>query len=299
MAIQVHLDGEPVATSVASDGSIERAEMRGPAGACVFTYLHLPAPPARGAVLVCSPLHGEFAHNYRREVLLARALAGGGRAVLRFHYRHTGNSDGDGTDLTFDSMCEDALGAIDALRSEVPEAPLTILGTRWGSLIAAAAAARHPDAALVLWEPLLDASRFFKDAFRSQLVREARRGVEQPTTSRVLEDRLRAGEGVDVVAYRLEPALYRSCVDRSLEAELGPAPRRILAVQVGPTGSVRAEMTRLAERWRASGSDVETTGLKGDETWWLIEERGADEKDSATDALIEVTTAWVAAGSEP
>jgi hypothetical protein len=39
-------------------------------------------------------------------------------------------------------------------------------------------------------------------------------------------------------------------------------------------------------------------GLKGDETWWLIEERGADETDSATDALIEVTTAWVAAGSE-
>jgi alpha/beta superfamily hydrolase len=298
MAIQARQDGERVATSVAPDGSIERAELRGTPGACVFTYLHLPAGVPRGAVLVCSPLHGEFAHNYRREVLLARALAVAGQAVLRFHYRHTGNSDGDGVDLTFDSMREDALGAIDALRSQAPKGPLTILGTRWGSLIAAAAAANHLDAAVVLWEPLLQASRFFKDAFRSQLVRDARRGVEQATTSRVLEDRLRAGEGVDVLAHRLEPALYRSCIDRSLETELGPAPRRILVVQVGPTGSVRPDMTRLAERWRASGSRVETTGLKGDETWWLIEERGADEKDSATDALIDVTTTWVAAGSE-
>jgi alpha/beta superfamily hydrolase len=298
MTMRVQHDGETVATSVLDDGSIERAEMRGAPGACVFTYHHVPAGPARGAVIVCSPLHGEFAHNYRREVLLARALTAAGQAVLRFHYRHTGNSDGDGIDLTFDSMREDALAAIDRLRAEAPDGPLTVLGTRWGSLIAAAAAGNHPDAAVVFWEPLLDASRFFKDAFRSQLVREARRGVERPTTSRELEDRLRAGEGVDVIAHRLEPALYRSCIDRSLEAELGPAPRRLLVVQVGPTGSVRPDVTRLAERWRAGGSHVETMGLKGDETWWLIEERGADETDSATDALIEVTTAWVAAGSE-
>jgi alpha/beta superfamily hydrolase len=264
----------------------------------VFTYLHLPAGPARGAVLVCSPLHGEFAHNYRREVLLGRALAAEGQAVCRFHYRHTGNSDGDGVDLTFDSMREDALAAIDHLRSEAPDGPLTILGTRWGSLIAAAAASEHPDAAVVLWEPLLEASRFFKDAFRSQLVREARRGVEQPTTSRELEERLRAGKGVDVIAHRLEPALYRSCIDRSLDAELGPASRRVLVVQVGPTGSVRPDVLRLIERWRSAGSVVEATGLKGDETWWLIEERGADEKASATEALIGVTTAWVGAGSE-
>jgi pimeloyl-ACP methyl ester carboxylesterase len=117
----------------------------------VFTYLHLAGFPA--ARCSSALLAREFAHNYRREVLLARALAVAGQAVLRFHYRHTGNSDGDGVDLTFDSMREDALGAIDALRSQAPKGPLTILGTRWGSLIAAAAAAHHPDAAVVLWSP--------------------------------------------------------------------------------------------------------------------------------------------------
>jgi alpha/beta superfamily hydrolase len=225
------------ATSLAPDGSTERAEFRGSPGRRVFTYVHLPASAPRGAVAICSPLHGEFARNYRREVLLSRALARQGFATLRFHYRSTGNSDGDGIDLTFGSMREDALGAVEHLRGQAPSGPLFVVGTRWGALIAASAAERHPEAALVLWEPLVEASRFFKDAFRSRLVREIRRGVEHPSTGRELEERLRSGQGVDVVAHRLEAELYRSSAGRSLEAELGTAPRRVV-VQVSPTGAV-------------------------------------------------------------
>ncbi len=298
MAIEVDRAGPAVATAVAADGTTERAEFRGDIGARIFTYLHLPASAPRAAVAICSPLLGEFAKNYRREVLLARALARQGFAALRFHYRGSGNSDGDAADLTFDSMREDALVSIEHLRAVAPTGPLTIVGCRWGALIAASAANAVPGAGVALWEPLLDSAGFFKDAFRSRLVREIRRGVEGPASGRELEEQLRRGESVDVVAHRLDAPLYRSSAGRSLESELGSAPRRVLVVQVGPTGSVRPDMDRLVERWRAAGIRVDAEGVRGEETWWLIEERYVDETTrSLTGALIGRTVAWIGAGA--
>lgn len=282
------------ATRDAGDGAIERADFRGRPRELVFTFVHLPAPPHRGAVVVCSPLLGEFARNYRREVLLARRLMDLGFAVLRFHYRCTGNSDGDAVDLTFDSMVEDALGSVEQIRVDAPAGPLFLLGTRWGALVAASAASRHADAAVVLWEPLLDAAAFYKDAFRSLLVRQLRSGAQQPPTRKELEERLRAGVPVDAVAYRLEPALYGSSIERSLEGELGSDPRRMLVVQVGPTGTVRPELVRRVERWREVGLDVDAEAARGDESWWLVDENFDDEsKRAVTRELVRVTADWI------
>ncbi len=282
------------ATRVAADGSVERAELRGPAGGRVLTFVHLPASRPRGAVVVCSPLLGEFMHNYRREVLIARRLAHRGYAALRFHYRFTGNSDGDDEDLTFASMREDALAAAERIDEEVPPGPRFFLGTRWGALIAASAAAAHPGAGVVLLEPLLEASAFFKAAFRNLLVKAMRDGVEHPPTSQELEQRLRDGTPVEVPGHRLMPQLYGSSVGRSIAGELGPAPRPILAVQIGPTGSVRHDLARQAERWRADGFDVETPAVRGEESWWLVDERWRDEAQRPlTKELISLTTRWV------
>lgn len=299
MRVRPEPTAERSATSVAPDGSIERAEFRGVLGERVFSYLHLPASSTRGAVLVCSPLHGEFVRNYRREVLLARALAAAGQAVLRFHYRYSGNSDGDGRDLTFDSMRRDALAGIERLRADIPGVPVTVVGTRWGSLIAASAASVYPEASLVLWEPLATSSRFFADAFMSRRVREVRRGVERPSSDQELQDRLVAGEGIDVVAHRLEPALYRSSVGRTLEGELGSAIRRVFAAQIGPTGSVRPDLAKLVKRWVETGLQVEAIGLKGEETWWLIEERYDSPSELPVSLeLIETTTSWITSTAE-
>jgi pimeloyl-ACP methyl ester carboxylesterase len=192
-------------------------------------------------------------------------------------------------------MCEDALAGVERLRAEAPSRPLVLVGTRWGALIAAGTAARHADASLVLWEPLLDAARFFKDAFRRQLVRDVRRSVEAPTSGRELEARLRAGEGVDVVSHRLEPAFYRSAASRSLETELGTAPRDVLVVQIASTGAVRSDLGRLASRWEDAGLRVDARALRGDQGSWLNEDRFGDETvHTLTRELIDLTTRWIA-----
>lgn len=295
MEVASEQETSAAATRDAGDGAIERAAFRGSPGQRVFTFLHLPPSPSRGAVVVCPPLLGEFARNYRREVLLARRLMHLGFAALRFHYRYTGNSDGEGSGLTFGSMVEDALESVEQLRGEAPDGPLFLLGTRWSALIAASAASRHPDAAVVLWEPLLDAGAFYKDAFRSRLVRQLRTGTERPPTRKELEERLQAGEAVDAVAYTLEPALYRSAIERTLEGELGSARRRMLVVQVGPTGIVRPDLARHVERWREQGLEVDAEAARGDESWWLVDENHDDEtKRAVTRELVRLTADWVA-----
>jgi pimeloyl-ACP methyl ester carboxylesterase len=284
------------ATRVDADGSTERAEFRGRPGERMLTHLNLPASAPRGAVVICSPILGEFMRNYRREVLLARRLARRGFAALRFHYRFSGNSDGEDEGLTFESMHEDALECIERVRGEAPDGPLILAGTRWGALVAASAASAHPEAGLVLWEPLLDTSGFFKAAFRSRLVRNVREGVERPPTGKELEDRLRAGEAVEVPGHRVQPALYRSSAGRTLERELGTTARAILAVQVGPTGSVRPDLARAVERWRAEGLEVETAAIRGEESWWLVDERWRDEAQRPlTKDLISLTGNWIEA----
>lgn len=55
------------------------------------------------AVVVCPPTLAAFPSNYGREVAAARALAARGYAVQRIHYRGTGNSDGDATEVAFEA----------------------------------------------------------------------------------------------------------------------------------------------------------------------------------------------------
>jgi alpha/beta superfamily hydrolase len=292
--IQSERDAAEESARVAADGTTERAEFRGRAGERLLTHLHLPAVAPRGGVVICSPLLGEFMRNYRREVLLARRLAHRGFVVERFHYRFTGNSDGDEEHLSFESMREDAIGAVEHVRTFVTQGPIVLVGTRWGGLVAASAAAHHADVGLAVWDPLMTSSRFFKEAFRSQLVKAMREGDEAPPTGSQLEQRLEAGEAVEVSAHRIHPNLYRSASGRSLQGELGTGPRDVLVIQVGPTGSVRSDLARQAERWQADHLRVHVEAVRAEESWWLVDERWADEaKRPLTRELITLTTGWI------
>ncbi|HSV51248.1 MAG TPA: hydrolase 1, exosortase A system-associated [Burkholderiaceae bacterium] len=75
------------------------------------------------------------AGSHRQFVLLARALAKAGYAVLRFDYRGMGDSSGAQRD--FQDVHQDVGAAIDALRQHVPQVQRVVL---WGLCDAASAA---------------------------------------------------------------------------------------------------------------------------------------------------------------
>ncbi len=82
---------------------------------------------------------------------------------------------------------------------------------------------------------------------------------------------------------------------RSLVQELGPSPRAILLLQIGPSKSIRTDLAAQIDRWRATGFAVDIVAIEADEAWWLVDERTHDESARPmTNQLIEATATWIA-----
>lgn len=277
---------------------------------------HLPAPgtPVVGGVVVCPSLFNEFLKNYRREVSLSRALAARGIVTVRFAYRGTGNSDGHELDTTLGSMVEDAATALDHATTVVGTtvvgggpAPV-VIGTRFGALVAARAAADRPGAAVVLVEPVATASAYFEEGFRNRLFAagiRTRRDDDSGGARRV-EDLLAQIETegvVDLLGYSVGRDLYRSCQGASVVGSMGPGPRSVLVVQLGAAQPVRADISKLASGLEEGSVEVAVERVGGKEQWWLPEERegvpGAAEARphglDDDDPLVDVVGAWVSA----
>ena len=109
------------------------AAFRGDPGSRVLTFTHPPARPSGAGVVICSPIGAEHVQNQPRELELARALAARGLLVRRFHFRGTGDSDGQG--LTFDSMSEDSAAAARQLLDSGEVSRVAFVGTRLAAML--------------------------------------------------------------------------------------------------------------------------------------------------------------------
>jgi hypothetical protein len=265
----------------------------GPQQAKLFGCAHTGnGTPHRGLV-ICPPLHAELMTNYRNEVILGDALASSGVAVQRFQYRGTGNSDGDPKDMTFDSMLEDALAAAAWLRQVSGAGEVAFLGTRFGALIAAAAA-RHEGAPLALWEPVTDAATYFREAFRARLVYELRRGGGGRFSRETLVEDLRRHGWIDIMGYPVGQALYEGSMHRTLGAA-GDRFNRVLLIQLSsPGATLRVRYVELQRAWSERGAQVETHVVPDTPTWWFFTERWEpQESRPAVRRLVSLTTDWM------
>jgi alpha/beta superfamily hydrolase len=301
-----------------ADSTVERA---GPGGAREIVGLvgpgperlagatHVPEAAAVGGLLVVPSICNDLLRGYRREVALSRRLASQAVAVQRFHYRGTGNSEGEELDLTFDAMVEDAAVARMLLTEAVGALPLAFLGTRFGAIVAAAAARQVPGAPLVLVDPTVSGEQFFREAWRARSVataigraatnrvtaldapiaRGAREGTA-PITRETLLAQLEEHGRVDVLGHTVGQALYQSSSGRSLVDELGPEPRPVLLVQMGGQAGLRPDNERLKDALEGQGSTVDIEIAGEQQRWWFF-----DEDEAPPENLGPAVAAWVAA----
>lgn len=263
----------------------------------LFGVTYTPADPSVG-VVICSPIHAELLRNYYREVVLARALARAGYAVQRFQYRGSGHSDGDPADETFESLLADAETASARLVETTGVDRLVFVGTRLGAALAAVAARSKGGAALAMWEPVLNADRYFREIFRGHLVSGLKK--HEDGEERKPQQELRETGSVDILGYPIDRRLHDSVRARNLAEDVAAAPPHVLLVQIGGSRGLKAESASLVERWGRSGVLVHTHQLEGSEPWWFggTPQISEDDKER-TRELEEVTTQWMLASVPP
>lgn len=105
------------------------------AGDTLLGILSRPETPAATGVIVIVGGPQYRVGSHRQFVLLARALAAGGYAVLRFDYRGMGDSEGKQRD--FETVSADIAAAIDVLQQRLPAVQQVVL---WGLCDGASAA---------------------------------------------------------------------------------------------------------------------------------------------------------------
>jgi hypothetical protein len=165
---------------------------------------------------------------------------------------------------------------------------LGFVGTRWGSLVGAAAASRVEDGPLALWEPVIEGVHYVSELFRASIVRDITSGSERRTQEAILEE-MRAKGRVEVLGYTFTRPFYDSAVQRSLRKELGERPRPVLIVQFTQRGSLRAKYRTEARYLTDRGFPVEARVSPLEEVWFFE----GHWKPPA--ALLDMTTDWLAA----
>ncbi len=281
------MDGTPAVCVDADTRTREEATFFGTSHDLLFGVLHLPHGTPSAGVVVVSPLHMELVRNYRREVLLARTLAAHGIAVQRFHYRGTGHSDGDSTALSCDSMLDDLADAVAHLRSRTGVERLALVGTRLGALVASVGNAGGDP--IALWEPVVDATRYYREVGRFGLMRAAAgRGTPPPSTSAELEQR----GMVNVLGYELTADLLET--SRAHPIEAAPLPRAAFIAQTRRLSARDDDSHDLARIWAARGVDVETLDLASRGAWWFAEDvLAGDWSHKHARERIDATRDWI------
>ncbi len=267
----------------------DRVSFFGANGTRLASASHEPVtrPPLPGGLVICPSICNDFTKNYRREVVLGRELAARGFSVQRFHYRGTGNSDGDPEGLTVETMAEDTLVAAAQLDSSENAGRLAFMGTRFGALPAAAAATRHPGAALVLVDPTIEGHRYFREAWRAKMSRELKDETAESMAAKSLEDELAATGSVDVLGNSIHEALYRSAKRWRLVDTIDGRTGNVLLLQLGAGKGLRPDNERLVAHLKSQGCIVDVEIVGDTQKWWFLD----DSADTLTE-LVPTIADW-------
>jgi alpha/beta superfamily hydrolase len=229
----------------------------------LFGIFSRPAGRPRIGLVFCPPLGEEMVSTYARMARWSKDLADRGVAVLRYHPRGTGESDGGSEEFTLKSSAEDAATAVEWMRKHCGAERVGILGLRFGASAAVHAMAQADF--MVLWSPVVNLRLYFRDLLRMRISKEVMHlGADRVrVTAKDLTSELEAGRTIDLLGYETSAELSRQMTS-SETWPVEPPARDVL--WLGPS-SGKAQAEAIASRWRDRGSHVDLRTFREPAFW--------------------------------
>lgn len=218
--------------------------------AALFGMYHpVPAPAARGAVLLCAPLGVDQIRTHRLYRQLAAALVDAGLAVLRFDYLGSGDSPGRSSEVDWAQCLADTVCAADELRRRSGLSRVMAFGSRLGGSLVLEAATPARLAHAVVWDAVLDGHNYVRGM--DSLQQHMRSDPERFQPARSAADA--AGQWLGfVISQRLHRQLAQLAIQPQWPAvdwlQSRPAPDSVTGNQPLPHG-VRASTVPLTAPW--------------------------------------------------
>ena len=187
------------------------------------------------------------------ESALARALAAGGSAVLRFHVQGYGDSQRTAEHATLGTHLKETAEAAEFLCESTGVRSLGFIGARFGGLVAALAAEQAGAGALILWDPVVKGRAYMRRlallSAMTELLTHGRSGESGTDPETMIEQ-----TGVlDVQGFPLTREVFREVAAIDLSSRLSRFDGDALILQVSRSTIFRPDLERLAGRLRELG----------------------------------------------
>jgi uncharacterized protein len=200
----------------------------------LFGIHHPPkaATTRQSGIVLCYPFGDEYMRTHKAMRQLTMALARAGYHALRFDYFGTGDSAGAGEEVTVEQWLEDIAVAADELKETSGVPRVSLVGLRLGATLAAHVATTRSDVDdLVLWDPVVAASRYVDELMAAPFSSPGPDGAMDPQAT------------LGAAGFPLPPLLRKGFEGLDLCRVDLTAPRRVFLV----TSHEREDYVRLAQ----------------------------------------------------
>lgn len=224
----------------------------------LFGIIHLPEKASpQEAFVFCHPFAEEKLWTHRVYVSFARELANAGYAVLRLDYMGHGDSDGDFSESTIQSMLTDIEYGIKYIKSELGgDTTINLFGLRFGATLAALVAEKNDEINhLILWEPIINGARYMQEILRSNLSAQLAQDGEVTKNREQLVAEMHAGKAVNYEGYDLTGELFEQTSQIDLLKGKRKLKGKCCVLQIAKEGRpIRKEIQSLADTY--VGADI-------------------------------------------
>jgi exosortase A-associated hydrolase 2 len=256
----------------------------------LFAVHHRPVDAAltRGHVL-CVPAFNEEMNRCRSMVALqAQAFARLGIGTLVIDLLGTGDSAGNYVDARWNNWLDNIRAGMNWL-NEQPGGFRGFLGVRLGAIFAAEALNKlsAPNAALILWQPVVDGKQHFTQFLRMRIAAQMERPHLPKETTNSMREQLAAGQSLEVSGYEIHPEFAAALDAARLDAFLPKKDSPVLWLEQAASDAAQASPAsqKVIDAWQAGGASIDIKFFEGP-NFWQVAER------AISTSAIDATTAW-------